>query len=176
VSNDLLRCRRNVFSQNGEDGVLEALFDLLPPTPKICCEFGAHDGVTFSNTRRLALQGWRSVMIEADAARFAKLEKAFPSGSEVYCINARIDADENSLEMVLDRAGLSTMSRQLGFLSVDIDGLDHEILESLTLRPCVICIEVNGAHRPAVRVRVAREVAAGNVEQPLAVMTEIASE
>ena len=41
-----------VFSQNDEDGVLEAVFDCLGLTDKIYVEFGAEDGLE-SNTRYL---------------------------------------------------------------------------------------------------------------------------
>ena len=44
--------KRDVFSQNGEDGILEAILDLIPKQDlrKLVVEFGAWDGINFSNT------------------------------------------------------------------------------------------------------------------------------
>jgi hypothetical protein len=174
VTEGLLRFRRNVFSQNGEDGILEELFHAIRVKSEVCCEFGAHNGTTYSNTRKLILEGWKGIMIEADPGLFAKLKTAFPSHCQIACINVKVDTDENHLERVLTREGLSNLASQLDLLSIDIDGLDSEILEALTLRPAVICIEVNGAHPPTASGRIPRQVAARNVGQPLAVMTQIA--
>src|SRR6266576_6048041 len=72
--------RRNVYSQNGEDGVLEAIFEKIGVhhnpnhRERWCCEFGAHDGLTFSNTAHLSLHwGWSAVLIESDPVLFEKL-------------------------------------------------------------------------------------------------------
>ena len=52
---DLEKYERKVFSQHGEDGVLEKIFELIKPGPKYGVEFGAGDGVVDSNTRNLVL-------------------------------------------------------------------------------------------------------------------------
>jgi hypothetical protein len=38
---------KNVYSQNGEDGIIEQLFKELKINNPICCEFGASDGIFF---------------------------------------------------------------------------------------------------------------------------------
>jgi hypothetical protein len=172
----LHRFRNNVFSQNGEDGLLEALFKGISLREKTCAEFGAHDGVHLSNTRRLVMEGWKAIMIEADPVLFGKLKGCYASYPQVFCINEKVDGGDNRLDRIFDRLDLSETASHLGFLSVDIDGLDFEILETLTLRPAVLCIEVNGAHSPDANESVAREIAARNVGQPLGVMARIATE
>lgn len=47
-SNDptwLLERRRDVFSQDGEDGIIEAILDVLPGRNHWCVEIGAWDGL-----------------------------------------------------------------------------------------------------------------------------------
>jgi hypothetical protein len=175
MTGSLLQFRKNVFSQNGEDGILEALLGAIGPLERVCCEFGAHDGVTFSNTRRLVMEGWKAIMIEADPTLFRQLQASYAAYPGVVCLNERVDVAEHRLDRILDRAGLSELTSHLGFLSVDIDGLDSEILEALTLQPCVLCIEVNGAHSPDANKPIPCGVAARNVGQPLAVMARIAA-
>jgi hypothetical protein len=73
---NLAQFRRNVYSQNGEDGVIAEIFQRLPDaTPKWYVEFGAWDGRYGSNRYALALAGWRGVMIEGDTRRFERLQR-----------------------------------------------------------------------------------------------------
>ena len=66
--------RENVYSQEGEDGVIAAALALLPVRSRLVVEFGAHDGLTNSNSRRLIMDDdCRALLIEADPARYAAL-------------------------------------------------------------------------------------------------------
>ena len=65
-------------------------------------------------------------------------------------------------------------SGHVDFLSIDIDGLDYRILETLEMRPTVICIEGGFSWHPDFRKRVPDSVAARNLQQPLSVVIDIA--
>jgi len=72
----LLNYRKNIHSQNGEDGILEYIFDKLKaslPEEKWCVEFGAWDGKHLSNTFKLVENGWNGVYIEGDDIKFSDL-------------------------------------------------------------------------------------------------------
>ena len=58
--------RRNVYSQNGEDGVIDEIFRRLGRSSGWFCEFGAWDGRYGSNSYSLLRKGWDGVMIEGD--------------------------------------------------------------------------------------------------------------
>jgi hypothetical protein len=86
---DLEAAERNVFSQFGEDGVIEQIFEIIEPGPKYCVEFGAHDGVNNSNMRNLILNhGWSSFQIEGNPKRAAKLAEAYEGSPNVKTLNA----------------------------------------------------------------------------------------
>jgi hypothetical protein len=167
----LLDFARDDYSQNGEDGIIERIFSVVSDPPGLCCEFGAWDGIVLSNTRALAERGWRAVMIEADAAKFAELERNYADNPRVVCIRTVVDDGPNRLDRILEQAGISD---RLDFLSIDIDGLDYYVLGSLTIRPLCICVEAGGLHPPAEQGVVAREVAGRNVGQPLAAFVRLA--
>jgi len=171
---NLLTFKKNVFSQNGEDGVIDQIFELIGPGNKACCEFGAWDGIHFSNTRNLILSGWTGIMIEGDGPRFKDLVKTYGDNDNVHCINRFVDDDKNSLSAMAQELGLSQLLDNLDFLSIDIDGLDYEIFEGLDIFPRVICIEVNAGHSPATCEFVERDIAKNNVGQPLYYFTEVA--
>jgi hypothetical protein len=142
--NNLLSHRRNIYSQNGEDGIIEIIFSEIGIEHYACCEFGAWDGIHLSNCRKLILEGWNAVMIEGDADKFNDLCKTYKDNDRVKAINMFIDSENNSLDRILG----DNKIENLDFLSIDIDGLDYQIFESLKIRPRVICVEINAGHSP----------------------------
>mgnify|MGYP001575715064 CR=1 FL=1 len=65
----------NRYSQYGEDGAFEAIFEKISTTNRWCIECGAGDGIRYSNTRKLIEEGWSAVLIEKDRAVHAELAK-----------------------------------------------------------------------------------------------------
>lgn len=160
----LLAHARDVFSQNGEDGIIAAIFSQIGLTHRICCEFGAWDGLHLSNTRSLLLNGWRGVLIESEPNRYASLQKTYKADPQVVCVEALVDDNRNSVGSILRSVGVR---QELDFLSIDIDGEDFYAFSSLDVRPRLICVEVNAGHRPTVGTLVPRNTAAHNIGQPL---------
>jgi hypothetical protein len=122
-----------MFSQFSEHTILDALIKKLDPVP-VCCEFGAWDGLLFSNTAHLRIRGWLSINIEFDPDRFDELEK----NTELYdCINVcrAVGRDIDFLR----EYGI----KEIGVLSIDVDGNDCYILENLSYRPEIIIVEFN---------------------------------
>lgn len=169
-SDSLINYAKNKYSQNGEDGIIEAIFQKVEAQTQSCCEFGAWDGCHLSNCRKLIEEGWSAVMIEGDTRRYNDLVNNYRSTPDVKCVNKFVGSRENSLKSILEGCGV----KSLDFLSVDIDGLDFEILETLDLQPAVLCIEVNAGHDPRSRVRLPPEISADNVGQPLGAFCDLA--
>jgi hypothetical protein len=61
---DLKPFEASIYSQNGEDGVLAALFRKIGISSYYCVELGSGDGITDSNTYLLRLQNWNSLLID----------------------------------------------------------------------------------------------------------------
>jgi hypothetical protein len=77
---------RDEFSQNGEDGILGRIFELLGVSQGSCVEFGAWDGIHLSNTRNLIENdGWQAVLIEADPVKFRDLQQNARTFPGVTC-------------------------------------------------------------------------------------------
>jgi hypothetical protein len=134
---------RDVHSQNGEDGILERIFDLLGVRQGRCAEFGAWDGIHLSNTRRLIEeQGWSAVLIEASPEKFAELQENSRAFPQVTCVRRFVTFDPpDHLEGILAQAGAP---EDLDLLSIDVDGADYHIWEGLRIwRPKVVVIEIN---------------------------------
>jgi hypothetical protein len=148
---ELLRYRRNINSQNGEDGVLAEILRRVGITDGWFCEFGAWDGKHLSNTFALLERGWRGVMIEGDRQRYLDLDATagkFPG--HLYPIRRYVSAEEgdDSLDSLLSS---TPIPNEFDVLSVDIDGLDYFIWEALVrYHPKIVIIEVNSNYPPQV--------------------------
>jgi len=145
----LLNARKNIYSQNGEDGVTELLIDLLDIKEGSFCEFGAWDGKYLSNTFNLLQnRNWKGVYIEGDESKYQDLlglKNEF--GNRVQTINAYVDhKDQNTLDNLLKDTFLE---KNFDLLSIDIDGMDYHIWKAFTqYKPKLVIIEVNSNLRP----------------------------
>ena len=58
---------KSIFSQHGEDGILEYLYSIIDIKKKYYVEFGASNGNTVENTRSLRENhGWSGLLMEGD--------------------------------------------------------------------------------------------------------------
>lgn len=136
---------KNVFSQFGEDSILEAIFNEIPMNEsgiRTCVEFGAWDGLHLSNSANLVKNhNWHGVFIESDKNRFEELSQNYKS-DDVSCIQAMVNFEgDNSLDQILAR---TTSPVDLDLISIDIDGCDYWILESIKIYlPKVFIVEFN---------------------------------
>ena len=157
----LIRFARDNTSQNGEDGVLSRLFELLPPSSpngssvakRYCVDVGAWDGVHLSNTYSLlvdkeaAATNFQGVLIEADSERFEQLQ-ALHRPLENICVNVAVSCIEgstHSLSSIL-RTHAPNLPKDFDFLCIDVDGTDYWLMVDVldaAYKPYVICVEFN---------------------------------
>ena len=144
---NLSKRRKNVYSQHGEDGIIEALIGLLKiDEPGWCCEFGAWDGMHLSNTFNLIKnRGWKGVMIEADKDKYQDLLKTQSKYPNIIAKNKIVHylTDKGrTLDNILDP---TPIPEDFDLLSIDVDGPDYHIWKSLTnYTPKIVIVEHSG--------------------------------
>ena len=168
----LHRCK-NVYSQRGDDGIIEAIFSRLAIGRGFFVEFGGWDGVFLANSRALVERTWDGAFIEADADKFEALRRNYADRHNVLCINEWVGfpgAEGKSIDQI---AAECFPRREIDMMTIDIDGLDYRILETMALRPKVVCIEGGFAWNPMFTKRVPDDIARNNLAQPLPVMMDV---
>ena len=131
---DLSLYEKSFYSQNGEDGVLNKIFQLIGTSSRYCVEFGAHDGMTNSNTYLLRMQGWDSLLLDRMYENSAiNLHKEFITA-----------------ENITDLFDKYNVPHDLDLLSIDIDFNDFYVWKALDAKyePSVVVIEYNATHLP----------------------------
>ncbi|MGE0607022.1 MAG: hypothetical protein AB7O62_08005 [Pirellulales bacterium] len=123
------------YSQNGEDGVLDRLFEVLGTTNRFCVEFGVGPGARQCNTRRLREQdGWTGLLMDC------AVEPNHP-----FIRQENITAE--SINEVFAR---HQVPDEFDLLSIDIDGNDYWVWKALDARyrPRVLVMEYNASVPP----------------------------
>jgi len=135
--------KKNVYSQWGEDGMIEKIFEIIGKTNKIAIEFGAYDGLSLSNTANLWTKdpSWTAVLIEPNSNYYNNMLKNVAKYSCIT-IEEAIGTGKDSLESVLSKYDLHFPV--VDILSIDVDGNDYQIFEAIeNLRARLIIIEYN---------------------------------
>lgn len=129
---DLERDERKVYSQNGEDGVLESIFAAIGLTNRFFVEFGCDDA-TECNTAYLLEQGWQGLLMDGGGVSRnprATIQREFITAENINSLFRKYNVPE-----------------AFDLLSIDIDGNDYWVWQAITYRPRVVVIEYN-AHVP----------------------------
>ena len=148
---ELLKLRNDVFSQNGEDGIINRVLDLCSISDGWACEFGAWDGVFLSNSYNLVKnRAFKAVLIEGDASRFKSLiatSELHPG--QIIPINSYV-SDNSDTNVSLDYLLSTTqIPNDFDLLSIDIDSYDYLVWKNLKrYKPKVVVIEINSGVDP----------------------------
>jgi hypothetical protein len=145
-SSSLNNYENNIYSQHGEDGILAHIFDIIKPKTKYAIEFGAWDGRALSNVFNLVENfGWQALMIEGNTKRYSALQATAEKVQGRIIPIQGIVGFEGGGGILLDAYLAENHTPEIpDILSIDVDGIDYFIWESLkNYRPRVVVIEFN---------------------------------
>jgi hypothetical protein len=131
---DLSQHERKIFSQNGEDGVIKKIFEVIKTTNKYYVEFGV-ENANECNTRNLRENcGWTGLLMDGGY-----------ENKEIGLYQEFITA-ENINELFRKY----NVPQEFDLLSIDIDYNDFYVWKSLDeiYQPRVVIIEYNASHLP----------------------------
>jgi hypothetical protein len=134
-----------VFSQWGEDGILQFLFARVATPNRFFIEFGVQNYVE-SNTRFLLLNdNWSGLVMDAAESNVEYIRRdPLYWRYELTAACAFITA-ENINDLIRQHAPTS----DIGLLSIDIDGNDYWIWRAITsVTPRIVVIEYNSVFGP----------------------------
>jgi hypothetical protein len=116
---------RNVYSQNGEDGIIEECINRIQPFFKTAVEIGAPSWNFCSNTAYLYDKGWNVEMYDIN-----------PNDSRIIALEV---TPENVFHTCFTLPDV---------LSIDIDNNDYHIWKALNYQAPIVIIEINSSIPP----------------------------
>jgi len=123
-----------IFSESGEDGILNKLFKLFNETNKFYVEFGAEDG-TQCNTRALReFNGFNGILFDMNYEN----------------LNINLFKHMITIDNVINLFKHHNVPKDMDLLSIDIDSIDFYVLEEILKHyvPRIIVCEYNATHLP----------------------------
>lgn len=141
----------SVFSQFGEDGILQFLVQRVAIEHDVFVEFGVED-YSESNTRFLLVHdNWRGLVLDGDGSHVEFARRTGLSWRQhLDTVTAFVDRD--NINGLIGAAGIEG---DIGLLSIDIDGNDLWVLEAIdVVSPRILVVEYNSTFGPDAAVTV----------------------
>jgi hypothetical protein len=151
---DLHQVEFKVFSQFGDDGIIQYLIHRLQPLPDTFVELGV-ENYRESNTRFLLVNNnWRGLVMDGDEDSINYIQR-----DEIYWRHTltacRAFITRENINELLREAGFTG---EIGLLSIDIDGNDYWVWEKIGIvDPVVVIIEYNSIFGPDLAVTIPYE-------------------
>jgi len=130
-----------VFSQWGDDGIIQYLINHIEIPNKTFIEFGVENYIE-SNTRFLLINNnWKGYVLDGSSTNidYIKNDADVSWAYELYAECAFIDRE--NINTLIRRA---PFDKEIGLLSVDIDGNDYWVWQAIDcISPVIVIVEYN---------------------------------
>lgn len=146
---DVRQSEFRVFSQWGEDGIIQYLLKHIPIERPIFVEFGV-ENYTESNTRFLLTNNqWAGLVIDGSAENIDYIRR-----DPIYwATNLKAERSFITKDNINDLLSRNGIVGDIGLLSVDIDGNDYWVWQAIdTILPRIVICEYNSQFGPAAEV------------------------
>ncbi len=133
-----------VFSQWGEDGIIEYIVSKLPIQNKFFIELGV-ENYNESNTRFLMMnRNWGGVIIDGSSENIEYVKNRDYFWKFDLNPIASFITKENINKVIREKLKELNIESDIGLLSVDIDGIDYWVLKEIDcIDPMIIVCEYN---------------------------------
>jgi len=131
---NLQRYERCWYSQNGEDGILEAIFSRIGVTNRFCVEFGVENGRECNSRYLIERKGWQGLRMD---------------GGEHAEVVGTVHREFITAENIVALFRKYGVPQEFDLLSIDIDGNDYWVWRAIEgYSPRAVIIEYNSSIRP----------------------------
>lgn len=135
-------------SENGEDGIINYIFDKLNIKFGSYLDIGSKGGIYNSNTFMLFKKNWKGYYIESDLYIFKDLVENFKKfENKITIIKEDFDlSDKNLLDNILEK---SNIFKNFDLISIRYNNLEYKLFQSLNkYRSKVFCIYIDALIDP----------------------------
>jgi hypothetical protein len=129
-----------VFSQWGEDGIINYLTSEVNIERKIFVEFGVEDYKQANTRFLLANKNWSGLVIDGSENNISQIK----SDPIYWNYNLKAVCSFVTRENINDLLQKNGLSGEIGVLSIDIDGNDYWVWDAISvIQPTIVVVEYN---------------------------------
>ena len=148
---DLRDCEFKVYSQWGEDGIIDHLVSRIEIPERVFVEFGVEDYTEANTLFLLKHRYWRGLVIDASPDNIESIRR----GRVLWKYDLRAECSFITRENINELIARNGIGGDIGLLSVDIDGNDYWIWDAITcVSPRIVISEYNSLFGPTATVSV----------------------
>jgi hypothetical protein len=140
IIDDINEAEFKVFSQWGDDGIIQFLIEYLEIKNKTFIEFGV-ENYTESNTRFLLINNnWKGLIFDASEENINQIR------SSDLCWKYQLTVQQSFItkENINQLFSSNNYKGEIGLLVVDIDGNDYWVWQAInTVQPIIVIVEFN---------------------------------
>lgn len=151
TSTDIQDYEFKVTSQTGEDGIIQYLINKIPIKNKIFVEFGVENYTEASTRFLLQNDNWSGLIIDGNKNYMDSVQNSILGWK--YDLNPVTSfITKENINEIIRNAGIEG---EIGILSVDIDGNDYWVLDSIDcVNPQILIVEYNSLFGPTAKITV----------------------
>ena len=140
AAEDLPASEFRVFSQWGEDGIIQFLLSKVKVPRKVFIEFGVESYVEANTLFLLTNNNWSGLVLDGSGENIRRIKRsAMYWQYNLKAVEAFITRE--NINVLLAENG---MSGEIGLLSIDIDGNDYWVWQAIdTVSPAILVLEYN---------------------------------
>jgi hypothetical protein len=141
-----------VYSQWGEDGIIQHILKYVPIDNKVFIEFGVENYIE-SNTRFLLINNkWSGLVLDGNKEHIEYIKKDM---SVYWAHNLKAEHVFITKDNINDTIVKNGIPKDIGLLSIDIDGNDYWIWEAISeVKPRIVICEFNALFGPIDKVSI----------------------
>lgn len=119
---------RKIYSQNGEDGIINHIFESIGFTNKKCVEICAGDGIECNTANLIINHDFEALLFDGDETNIDIARMKYGYTDKVKCVQAWITRNN-----ICDLITTHKFNGEVDLLSLDIDGVDYWILKQISV-------------------------------------------
>jgi len=140
-----------VYSQWGEDGIIDHLLTRVPIASRSFVEFGVQNYTEANTLFMLKHRYWRGLVIDGSPEHIAGIRRSETFWKYDLSAECAFITKDNINELIARNA----FTGDLGLLSVDIDGNDYWVWEAIEVAsPRIVVCEYNSLFGPTAKVSI----------------------
>ena len=140
-SNSINDAEFKVFSQRGQDGIIQFIINRIDITKSKFIEFGVESYIEANTRFLLTNNSWDGLVIDGSIKNIEYIQNDLRIywGNQLTAVQSFI-TKENINDLIISKG----FQGEIGLLSIDIDGNDYWVWESIhCVNPCIVICEYN---------------------------------